>query len=596
VKWVRAIWRVTRTAFIADPWRASIVFTVLPLISLSVVLSGLWLKLLADGIVSGNAGDAGIAIVAVAASLTMQHVVIIVLSKVRFTLQERTSLRFERELLEMVAGLPGIEHHERPEYLDKIEVLRAQRAAFAQAVGAVVMNIGVFAQAIATGLLLIHVSPWLLLLPMFQMVTFITEAKAGGISVAASEASAHHTRLAREHFNVATTYGFAKEVRVFGLGEEVLGRHRRESESARSEMVRAAVRGATWEALGGFIAVGVHMAALAFVVWRAQQDPFSPGRIGDVVLTLRLTSQLNSQIAGIAQASGQLHQTLQVALRHIWLLDYAKTIRKRVSGAGLAAAPQQLRGGIVLEDVTFTYPGTESEVLSGVTLWLPPGKVVAVVGENGAGKTTLVKLLSRMYEPTSGRITVDGLDLASIDLDDWRSRLSAAFQDSARFEFLAGETVGIGDVPNMYDAYKVLMACERAGAGGILESYPAGLNTQLGRRFEGAELSGGQWQRLALARSGMRDPLLLLLDEPTANLDAEAEYALFETISRSTKRARGHGAVTLLVSHRFSTVRMADLIVVVNDGRVVETGSHEELMAQAGLYAELYGLQSAAYA
>ncbi len=512
MKWLRAIGRVTRTAFIADPWRASIVFTVLPLISLSVVLSGLWLKLLADGIVSGNAGDAGVAIVAVAASLTMQHVVIIVLSKVRFTLQERTSLRFERELLEMVAGLPGIEHHERPEYLDQIEVLRHQRAAFAQAVGAVVMNIGVFAQAIATGLLLIHVSPWLLLLPLFQLVTFVTEAKAGGIHVAASEASAHHTRLAREHFNVATTYGFAKEVRVFGLAEEVLGRHQRASESARSEMVRAALRGASWEAVGGFIAVGVHMAALAFVVWRAQQDPTSPGRIGDVVLTLRLTSQLNSQIAGIAQATGQLHQTLQVALRHIWLLDYAKTVRKRVSGAGLAAAPKRLRGGIVLEDVSFTYPGTESEVLSDVTLWLPPGKVVAVVGENGAGKRTLVKLLSRMYEPTSGRITVDGLDLASIDLNEWRARLSAAFQDSARFEFLAGETVGVGDVANMYDAYKVLMACERAGAGGILESYPAGLNTQLGRRFEGVELSGGQWQRLALARSGMREPLLLLLD------------------------------------------------------------------------------------
>jgi ATP-binding cassette, subfamily B, bacterial len=597
MRWLRAIGRVTRTAFIADPWRASIVFTVLPLISLSVVLSGLWLKLLADGIVNGNAGDAGVAIVAVAASLTMQHVVVVVLSKVRFTLQERTSLRFEKELLEMVAGLPGIEHHERPEYLDKIEVLRAQRAAFAQAVGAVVMNIGVLVQAIATGLLLIHVSPWLLLLPLFQMVTFVTEAKAGGISVAASESSAHHTRLAREHFNVATTYGFAKEVRVFGLADEVLGRHRRASESARSEMVRAAFRGARWESVGGFIAVVVHMAALAFVVWRAQQDPTSPGRIGDVVLTLRLTSQLNAQIAGIAQATGTLHQTLQVALRHVWLLDYAKSKRKQVTGTGeVAAAPRRLRGGIVLEDVSFTYPGTETEVLSDVTLWLPPGGVVAVVGENGAGKSTLVKLLSRMYEPTSGRITVDGVDLTAIDLDEWRARLSAAFQDSTRFEFLAGETVGVGDVANLNDAYQVLMACERAGAGGILESYPAGLNTQLGRRFEGVELSGGQWQRLALARSGMREPLLLLLDEPTANLDAEAEYALFETISRSTRRARAHGAVTLLVSHRFSTVRMADLIVVVDGGKVVESGSHDELIARGGLYAELYGLQSAAYA
>ena len=580
MRWLRAVGRVVRTAFVADPWRASVIFTFLPLISLSVVLTGLWLKMLADGLVKGSADQAGVGILAVAVSLTMQHVVVVVLSKARFTLQERTSLRFERELLELVAGLPGIEAHERPEYLDKIELLRAQRAAFAQ--------------AIATAALLAHVSPVLLLLPLFSVFTFVTEAKAGAISVRASEASAAQTRLAKEHFTVATSYGFAKEMRVFGLGEEILGRHRRASESVRRTMVRAALRGASWEAAGGFVAVCAHMAALALVVWRAQQDPTAPGRIGDVVLTLRLTSQLNAQIAGIAQATGQLHQTLQVALRHLWLLDYAKEARRRTGGTG--AAPEKVRGGIVFEDVCFRYPGTKTDVLSGVTLWMPPGSVVAVVGENGAGKSTLVKLLSRMYEPTSGRITVDGVDLSSIDIDQWRSRLSAAFQDSCRFEFLVGETVGLGDVDKMDDAYQVLVSCERAGAGGILEGTPTGLNSQLGRRFEGVELSGGQWQRLALARAGMREPLLLLLDEPTANLDAEAEFALFEAIARSTRRARARGAVTVLVSHRFSTVRMADLIVVVDGGKVVESGSHEELMARGGLYAELFTLQSAAYA
>jgi ATP-binding cassette subfamily B protein len=371
----------------------------------------------------------------------------------------------------------------------------------------------------------------------------------------------------------------------------MLGRHRRASEAARTKMVRAAVRGAAWDALGGFIAAAAYVGALAFVVHRAQNNQAT---IGDLVMTLRLMSMLNGQIAGIAHSTGMLVQTLQVAVRHIWLLDYAR--EQHAARTGDAVAPEQLRGGIAFEDVSFSYPGTEVEVLSGVNLWVPPGSVVAVVGDNGAGKSTMVKLLSRMYEPASGRITVDGVDLASFDPSAWRRRLSAAFQDACRFEFLLGETIGIGDVDRIDDAYQILMAAERAGAGAVLESLPAGLNTQLGRRFEGAELSGGQWQRLALARAGMRDPLLFLLDEPTANLDAEAEFALFETIARATRRARARGAVTMLVSHRFSTVRMADLIVVIDGGKVMEFGSHDELMARSGLYAELFTLQSSAYA
>jgi ATP-binding cassette, subfamily B, bacterial len=594
MRWLRALCLVVRTAFVASPARAALVFTVLPLSSLTVVLSGYWLKMLADGIMYHDAERAAVGVFAVAVSIAFQHVMVVVLSKVRFTLQEQTSLRFERELIELVAGLPGIEHHERPDYLDRIEMLRAQRAVFAQAVGAVVMNIGVVGQAALTGALLYHIHPVLLGLPLFNLVGFITESKSGALVVAASETSAADTRLAREHFSTATSYGFAKEVRVFGLAAEIVGRHRKASESARRQMVSANVKAAGWEAAGGFVAIAAQMAAMVFVVWQAQQHP-GPHVAGEVVLTMRLTSQLNGQIAGIAQATGLLNQTLQVALRHLWLLDYAKGIRKRLQHGG-AAAPDTLRGGIALEDVSFTYPGTETPVLAGVNLWLPPGAVVALVGDNGAGKSTLVKLLSRCYEPTSGRITVDGVDLVDIDLDAWRSRVSAAFQDSARFEFLMGETVGIGDLDKLDDAHHVLTAFERAEAGSLVESYPAGLNTQLGRRFDGAELSGGQWQRLALARAAMREPLLLLLDEPTANLDAEAEFALFETIARSTHRARRHGAITLLVSHRFSTVRMADMILVIDGGRIVEVGSHHELMARRGLYRELFSLQAGAYA
>jgi ATP-binding cassette subfamily B protein len=230
--------------------------------------------------------------------------------------------------------------------------------------------------------------------------------------------------------------------------------------------------------------------------------------------------------------------------------------------------------------------------------------VVAVVGENGAGKTTLVKLLCKLYEPTAGRILVDGAPLSRMRAEEWRSRLAGAFQDFFRFEFVARQSVGLGDVPRVDDQAAVSAAVGRAGAEDVVARLPAGLETQLGPTWPGGvEVSFGQWQKLALARGFMRDkPLLLVLDEPTAALDAETEHALFERYAAAarggTRAAAGEGgagAITILVSHRFSTVRMADLIVVLDGARVAQVGSHEELMAKGGPYAELYGIQAAAY-
>jgi ATP-binding cassette subfamily B protein len=227
--------------------------------------------------------------------------------------------------------------------------------------------------------------------------------------------------------------------------------------------------------------------------------------------------------------------------------------------------------------------------------------VVAIVGENGAGKTTLVKLLCRLYQPTSGRILVDGRELARMPADAWRSRLAGAFQDFFRFEFKARHSVGLGDVPRLDDEPAVVSAVDRAGAGDVVSHMAAGLDTQLGPTWpDGVEVSFGQWQKLALARGFMRDsPLVLVLDEPTAALDAETEHALFERYAAAARGGKSNGSadgrVTILVSHRFSTVRMADLIVVLDGARVVEVGSHEELVARGGQYSELYGIQAAAY-
>jgi ATP-binding cassette subfamily B protein len=286
--------------------------------------------------------------------------------------------------------------------------------------------------------------------------------------------------------------------------------------------------------------------------------------------------------------------------RLAWLEDYAASV---VATAD-QPAPEQIRDGIRLEGVSFAYPGTERLVLDSVDLHLPAGVVVALVGENGAGKTTLVKLLCKLYEPTAGRILVDDAPLARMRANEWRERLAGAFQDFFRFELVARDSVGLGDVPHMKEEPAVVAAVERAGADDVVARLPAGLSTQLGPTWPGGvEVSFGQWQKLALARGFMRAaPLLLVLDEPTAALDAETEHALFERYAaaarggaRRAENGGGVGGITILVSHRFSTVRMADLIVVLDGARVAQVGSHEELMAKGGPYAELYGIQAAAY-
>jgi ATP-binding cassette subfamily B protein len=237
-------------------------------------------------------------------------------------------------------------------------------------------------------------------------------------------------------------------------------------------------------------------------------------------------------------------------------------------------------------------------VLEDVSLRLPAGAVVALVGENGAGKTTLVKLLAKLYEPSSGSIDVDGTPLARIPASEWRERLAGAFQDFFRFELRTRRTVGVGDLPRLDVEPAVVSALDRAGASDMVAQLKAGLDTQLGRAWpDGVDVSFGQWQKLALARGFMRDePLLLVLDEPTAALDAETEHALFERYAQAARAgAASVGRITLLVSHRFSTVRMADLIVVIDGARVVEVGAHQELVEKGGQYAELYAIQAAAY-
>jgi ATP-binding cassette, subfamily B, bacterial len=354
---------------------------------------------------------------------------------------------------------------------------------------------------------------------------------------------------------------------------------------------RASAIAAVQRAIGFALFVLGFLGAIGVVGRAAVRGQASPG---DLYLALVLTARLTGELQQAAGMAVWFTTVLRGAARFLWIVDYAAEVDG--SERPDAVAPSRLTDGIRLERVTFRYLD-DAPALAEVDLHLPAGATVALVGDNGAGKTTLVKLLCGLYRPSSGRVLVDGTDLARIPPVAWRRQVSAGFQDHTRLELLAREVVGVGDLARLGDEGAAGAALDRAGAADMLDALPAGWSTPLGASLDGTDLSGGQWQKLALGRAMMRDtPVLLVLDEPTSSLDADTEHALFERYALAARQAAGtSGAITLLVSHRFSTVRLADLIVVLEQGRVIEAGSHAELMGRGGTYAELYRLQAAAY-
>jgi ATP-binding cassette subfamily B protein len=438
--------------------------------------------------------------------------------------------------------------------------------------------------------LLASIHPALLLLAVAAIPTVLTSTWRPGVERVAQERGAQSNRLARHLFTLATTAPPGKEVRVTGIGERLATQHRAAWERWYAPVASARWGSALWYALAWAIFGCAYVGAVVFV----SSGLRAPA--GQVLLVLAAGARLSAYIGATVGEIGFLRGFWMDGSRRLaWLEDYAAA----VAAMGDLPVPGVLHRGIRLDHVSFAYPGTPRLVLDDVSLTLPAGAVVAIVGENGAGKTTLVKLLAKMYEPSSGSILVDDTPLARLPAGEWRARMAGAFQDFFRFEFRAGHSVGLGDVPRMDDEAAVAAAVDRAGAGDVVARLALGLDTQLGPTWpSGVELSFGQWQKLALARGFMRDePLLLVLDEPTAALDAETEHALFERYAAASRNTGENtsGRITILVSHRFSTVRMADLIVVLDGARLVEVGTHEELMARRGHYAELYGIQASAY-
>ncbi len=590
---LRSTWLVVTLAARADPWRALLVALMELTNGLCVATWPLWLKLLADAAVGSDLTLALVAAAGGACAVTIGLFAGWLGANGQTVLRERTGLALEERLARLSLGVPGLEHHERPGYQDTLALLREERGRLGDSFYAIISGLQLVVRFGATLVLLITVHFSLVLLPVFGLVLLATERRAERLRQSAMETTAEPLRTANHLVETSTSAGPAKELLVFGLGDEFLRRHRAIWGGIDQARTRAAIHGVVLNTVGWVVLSVGYAAAVALAAWLAVEGRATAG---DVLMTLSLAGQVHGYVAGGAGLFAWIVGTLKAVERLLWLTHYSSDAAK--TDTGHLPSPRRLTAGIDLKDVSFVYPGTGNEVLSDVCLHLPAGSTVAIVGENGAGKTTLLKLLCRFYDPSQGRIVVDGTGLDQHDLEAWRARVTAAFQDFARFQFIARETVGVGDLPAVHDLSAVERAVSRAGAEDVLAGLPSGLETQLGREWKaGVELSEGQWQKLALARALMRErPLLLILDEPTASLDAETEYALFARYAAAVKATASEvGTITILVSHRFSTVRMADSIVVLDSGRVIEVGDHDALMARGGLYAELYGLQERAY-
>jgi ATP-binding cassette subfamily B protein len=589
------MWRLVKLGYRHEPGMLLAAFALSLLAALPDALLALWLKLLGQGLIEGDRR----LLVAAAAGLGLSSAgtwfLGVVSTRVQRRFRDRVTIALESHVARLQASVATIAHQERPDYLDRLSVLRNQVFVLDHMYMSVFATCGwILRLAVVVGLL-VSIHPALALLAVFALPTVLTSTWRPGVERAAEELGGESSRLARHLFLTATTAPPGKEVRVTRIGERLLRQRREAWERWYGPVSAARSKSAVWHTLAWAVFGAAYVGAIAFVSSGLHAPP------GSVLLVLAAGSRLSAYIGATVGEIGFLRGIwLDGSRRLAWLEDYAASLE----ASAVEPAPARLAEGIRLEGVSFAYPGTDRLVLDGIDLTLPAGSVVAIVGENGAGKTTLVKLLCKLYEPTAGRILVDGAPLSRMRADDWRRRLSGAFQDFFRFELRARHSVGLGDLPRLEDEPAVVAAVARAGAEDVVTRLPAGLETQLGPTWPGGvEVSFGQWQKLALARGFMRDrPLLLVLDEPTAALDAETEHALFEryaTAARGNERESREGAdagrVTILVSHRFSTVRMADLIVVLDGSRVAQVGTHEDLMAKSGPYAELYGIQAAAY-
>jgi ATP-binding cassette subfamily B protein len=513
-------------------------------------------------------------------------------------LNGRVNIELSAHIQGTVAGIPTITHLDRPDYLNRLNRLRSNSGALAGLFWSVYGTLAATAGLLLTIVLLASVTPLLSALALLVLPPILASRWADRRVERARDESAEWRRHEQALHGICVTPASAKEVVVTGTGEVLLSRADDYWNRALRQEARARLRALAVLAAGWLVYAAGFAAAIALAANRARDGQAS---LGDATMVIVLGVQLQAQLRGALTSFTDM-TTAGTAIEHYWWLQRYAHDRRRPG----SAAPATLTTGLTLDGVCFRYPGAEQDTLHDLHLRLPAGATVALVGTNGAGKSTLVKLLTGLEEPTAGRILVDDVPLDSIARAAWHGRLSGVFQDFVRLLLRTSDMIGVGYLPRLHDRTVLAEAADRGGAADTVAQLPQGLDTPLGKVFGGTELSAGQWQRLAVSRALMpevvadRDdtvapPLCVVLDEPTAALDPPAEHEVFRRFVAQARATTARGGVTVLVSHRFTTARMADLIVVLDAGRIAETGTHAELMAADAGYAHLYRLQEKAY-
>ena len=477
-------------------------------------------------------------------------------------------------------------HFEDSEFYDKLT--RARREASTRPLSLVTRTFGLVQNGISLtsyALLLVQFSPWaVLILIAGGIPEFLAEAKFSGDKFRLFRWRSPETRMQMYLETVLAREDYAKEVKLFRLGPKLLQRYQAIFAKLFAEDRRLTLRRDSWGFVLGLLGTAAFYGAYAWIALSAIRGNIS---LGQMTMYLMLFKQGQSAVsASLSAISGMYEDNLYLSNLYEYLEQPVPAAQGELQKG---PAPGD---GVRFEQVSFSYPGSAEPALQQVTLHIQPGDSLALVGENGSGKTTLIKLLTRLYQPDAGRILLDGLDLQQWNADALRQRIGVIFQDFGRYQFLVGENIGAGDMNHFEDRQRWQQAAEMGMAKDFIDKLPQQYDTQLGKWFKGGrELSGGQWQKIALARAFMRTKAdLLVLDEPTATMDAAAEATIFEHF-----RDLSRGKMTILISHRFSTVRMADQIVVIDKGRIVEQGSHEQLMERGGQYAYLFALQAQGY-